>query len=204
MADSLKKGIGPKYLLPIIAVYATTAGVLGLDQVREFQTAWQNLGAAGLAGILLLVFQDLMPPSFKEAAIFWRTRDRLPGCRAFSVIAKGDQRVDPTDLAVLLPNQPMTPTEQNALWYRWLKEVETDAGIADNHYRVLALRDAAVLLLLLALVSPLLGLLPDATARAPVILTLVCSAAYLITAVAARNAAVRLVANVIARKVATS
>ena len=97
----------------------------------------------------------------------------------------------------------MTPAEENALWYRWLKTVEADPAIADNHHRVLALRDCAVLLLLLAFASPLL-LLPGASLRTLLVIIAGCVLAYLITMIAARNAAVRLVGNVIARKVATS
>src|SRR5215207_11644416 len=145
MADSLKKGIGTKYLLPIVAVYAAAATGLGLGLERSMllQSALQHLGVAGVVGIALLIFQDLIPRPAKEALVFWRLWDRPPGCRAFSKIAQRDPRVDPTELAVLLPNKPMTAPEQNALWYRWLKSVESDPAIADNHHRFLALRDSA-------------------------------------------------------------
>jgi len=204
MTDSLKKGIGTKYLLPIVAAYAAAAGLLGFERITQLQSVLTHLGAAGIAGVLLLVLQDLIPRPVKEVLVFWRLRDRVPGCRAFSVVAKRDPRVDPTDLAVLLPASPMTPTEENALWYRWLKSVETDAGIADNHRRFLALRDCAVLLFLLAFASPLLGLVPGTAQQGQLQLGLGCTVAYFAAAVATRNAGVRLVSNVIARKVATS
>ena len=204
MADSLKKGIGTRYLLPIVMVYAAAAGLLGSAGVASIQAALKHLGVAGVAGVALLVLQDLVPRAVKEVVVFWRLRNRAPGCRAFSDIAPRDQRVDATDLAVLLPASPMTPTEQNALWYRWLKSVEADPGITDNHHRFLALRDSAVLLLLLAIVSPALLLLPGVVGRGPLYLTASCAVAYLLTALAARNSGVRLVGNVIARKVATT
>jgi hypothetical protein len=112
--------------------------------------------------------------------------------------------VDPTDLAVSLPPGQMSPKEQNALWYRWLKSVEADPGIADTHYRYLALRDCAVLLFMLTLATPLVAWVAGGGLRAGLILIAVCFGGYLVTAIAARNAAVRLVGNVIARKVATS
>lgn len=204
MTNSLKKGIGTKYLLPIIAAYAAAAGLLGFERLTQLQPVLTHFGAAGIAGVLLLVLQDLIPRPVKEVLVFWRLRDRLPGCRAFSGVAKRDPRVDPTDLAVLLPVTPMTPTEENALWYRWLKSVETDPAIADSHRRFLALRECAVLLFLLALVSPVLALVPEAGRQVSLHLAIGCAVAYLLVAVAARNAGVRLVSNVIARKVATS
>lgn len=204
MTGSLKKGIATKYLLPIVITYASAAGLLGYNQTTEVQSVMQNLGTASIAGVALLVFQDLIPRPAKEVLVFWRLRDRPPGCRAFSVIARSDSRVDPTELAVLLPATAMTPAEENALWYRWLKSVESDPAIADNHHRFLALRDCAVLLFLLGFVSPLLAVLPGVSLRASLVVIAGCGLAYFIAVLAARNAAVRLVGNVIARKVATS
>ena len=204
MADSLKKGIGTKYLMPIVVIYAAAAAGLGLDRTELVQSVLQHMAAAGVAGVALLIFQDLVPRPLKEVLVFWRLRERLPGFRAFSKVAPGDPRIDPTELAVLLPARPLTGNEQNALWYRWLKSVEADPAIADNHYRFLALRDCAVLLLLLALASPLVALIPPGDIGRGLLLGGICLAAYVLAALAARNAAVRLVGNVIARKVATS
>jgi hypothetical protein len=98
----------------------------------------------------------------------------------------------------------MEPSQENAEWYSWLKAVEGDAGIADDHHRFLALRDSTALLLLLAIITPPLAvvfgwLIPNAA-----VITGVCLIGYLLTMISARNAAVRFVGNVIARKVATS
>lgn len=204
MADLLKTGINTKYLAPIVVAYAASAGLLGLNRVTQVQTLLQHAGLAGVAGIVMLALQELFPRSLKEVLVFWRLRDRVPGCRAFTAIAPKDARVDPTDLAVLLPSTPMTPTEQNALWYRWLKATESDPAIADNHRRFLILRDCAVLLALLTLVTPaLLVWTPSNPSR---ILMLGCAVflAYVVVALSARNAAIRLVGNVIARKVGTA
>lgn len=202
MADSLKKGIGTKYLLPIIGAYIASATAMGFDPSALPRSLLQPLGVAGLAGVLMLVFQEMLPRSVKEVIVFWRLRERVPGYRAFSTIAPQDSRVDPTELAVVLPDRTLSAAEQNALWYRWLKAVEADPGIADNHHRFLALRDCAVLLLLLALVS-LIGCFVLDMDRG-LIIAAVCFGSYLLVGIAARNAAVRLVGNVIARKIATS
>ena len=205
MNGSLKKGIATKHLLPIVAVYAATVAWLSLDRVTAVTSALEHLGAAALGGLILLVLQEVVPRPVKEALIFFRLRDRLPGCRAFSVIAARDPRVDPVELGVLLPSVPMTGIEQNALWYRWLKAVESDPAISDNHHRFLALRDAAVLLLLLGLATPLFAFLKLQHWHWHwFALSGVFIGAYLVTGFAARNAAIRLVGNVIARKVATT
>jgi hypothetical protein len=204
MADLLKSGINMKYLAPIVLAYAAAAGLLGLQQVTQIQTLIQHAGFAGLAGIAMLVLQELIPRPLKEVLVFWRVRDRPPGCRAFTGIAPKDPRVDPTDLAILLPSGTMTATEQNALWYKWLKATEGDPAIADNHRRFLILRDGAVLLALLALITPVLLLWTTSDPSRIPMLGGGTLLAYILVALSARNAAVRLVGNVIARKVGTA
>lgn len=204
MADSLKSGISAKYLVPIVAAYVAGAGLLGLDRITQIQTMLEHAGMAGIAGVAMLVLQEVFPRPMKEALVFWRFRDRLPGCRAFSEIAPADARIDPTDLAVLIPTTPMNATQQNALWYRWLKATESDPAIADNHRRFLILRDCAILLALLALVTPVLLVWTHGTSRHTLLLSGGLFVAYLIVATSARHAAIRLVGNVIARKVATA
>lgn len=204
MADLLKTGINTKYLAPIVVAYAAAAGLLGIDRVTQVQTLLQHAGFAGVAGIVMLVLQELFPRSVKEVLVFWRLRDRVPGCRAFTGIAPRDARIDPMDLAVLLPSAPMTATEQNALWYKWLKATESDPAIADNHRRFLILRDCAVLLALLALVTPALLMWTPGSRDRTLLLGGGVLLAYVVVALSARNAAVRLVGNVIARKVGTA
>lgn len=204
MADLLKTGINTKYLAPIVVAYAAAAGLLGIDRVAQVQTLIQHAGFAGVAGIVMLVLQELFPRPVKEVLVFWRLRDRVPGCRAFTGIASKDPRVDPTDLAVLLPSTPMTPTEQNALWYKWLKAMEGDPAIADNHRRFLILRDSAVLIALLTLATPVLLLWPASDPARILMLGGGVLLTYVVVALSARNAAVRLVGNVLARKVGTA
>ncbi|MEZ0497411.1 hypothetical protein [Sphingomonas sp. IW22] len=204
MGDLLKTGINTKYLAPIIVAYAAAAGLLGIDRVAQVQTLLQHAGFAGVAGIVMLVLQELFPRSVKEVLVFWRLRDRVPGCRAFTGFAPKDPRVDPTDLAVLLPSALMTPTEQNALWYKWLKATENDPAIADNHRRFLILRDSAVLLALLTLATPVLLLWPASDPARILMLGGGVLLTYVFVALSARNAAVRLVGNVVARKVGTA
>lgn len=204
MADSLKKGISVQFLMPIVAAYSAAAALLQVNNFTLVERAVQHLMPAGILGLAFLVFQEIIPRAVKEAVVFWRLKDRLPGCRAFSKYALRDERIDHTDLAILLPSGPMAPPEENALWYRWLKSVEDDAAISDNHRRFLILRECAVLLLLLTVGTPSLLFLPDRSLSQTLTLAGAFCAGYMITMFSARNAAVRLVCNVIARKLAKS
>ncbi|WP_062782612.1 hypothetical protein [Novosphingobium capsulatum] len=202
MAESLKKGIGTKYLSPIIVAYCFFAGIAGITSVNQIQSFVQHASLAGLAGLGVLLLQEIVPRPIKEMLVFWRWRDRVPGCRAFSVIAPADQRIDPVDLQILLPRQSLTASEENALWYRWFKSVESDPGIADNHRRFLILRECTVVLLMLFLATPLLLFLKTTPQLSLPTFMGGLFLCYVVVAFAAQNASKRLVGNVIALKVA--
>ncbi len=204
MTESLKSGLGVRYLLPILTVYAAAASLVGLQEADLVQNLVQHGAAAGIAGLILLVFQDLAPPGLKATLVFWRVRNALPGHRAFSELAPRDPRIDAETLAAISPAGPETGAQQNARWYRWLKELEGESSVSDAHRRYLALRDCAALLLLLTLISPLLALVDVQTWGGALGLTGFCLVAYLVVMLSARHAAQRLVGNVIACKVATA
>lgn len=204
MAETLKKGIGAKYQLPILAAYVGGATFFGVHDASLFDAFLKHGAVAGLAGIFLLVLQEVFPRAVKEALVFWRIRDRIPGCRAFSVLAPREARIDQAKLATLVPTSPMSPADENALWYRWLKEFEDNVVVAESHRRYLSLRESAVLLASLTVVSPLLGFVPPHSWPGALALCALAVGGYVVTAYAARNAGERFVCNVMALKVAKS
>ena len=87
----LKTKIVAMFLVPAVTVYAMAAGYL----YRGFGAAFLDLEALKTAAImagLCALAQDILPRSFKEFLVFYRIRDRLPGCRAFS--GKSNDRFD--------------------------------------------------------------------------------------------------------------
>lgn len=205
MADALKKGIAAKFLLPMVGTYVGAAAALSLAAPVELAARLGPfVGAAGVMGLLALVAEEAVPRSFKEIVVFWRRTRRLPGYRAFSKIAPTDGRVDPDILKSLLPATALTPEQENQIWYKWLKETESDPGISQNHRNFLILRDAVVLAGVLTAFSPLLLILDvDEWPRVGA-LTFAVGILYLVLMVSARNSAWRLVGNVIALKTAKS
>ena len=204
MPEALKKGIGVKYQIPILTAYAGAATFFGVHDATTLNSFLTHGAVAGLAGFMLLVLQEVFPRAVKEALVFWRIKDRLPGCRAFSVLAPREARIDQARLATLLPSSAMSPSEENALWYRWLKEFDDNVVVAESHRRYLALRESAVLLASLAAASPLLGFVPSHNWLGVLTLCALTTAAYGVTVYAARNAGERFVCNVTALKVAKS
>ena len=168
-------------------------GVLGL-----FAQAQEALPVA-LGGIAVAVLNSLAGPGLKASLVFWRVRHVLPGHRAFSLHAWSDPRVDPDRLENTLGLAvPVDPRAQNATWYRLYKNHSKDVCVNDANRLYLFLRDYATMAAFF-----LVGFGGAATAfsmskRYAIIYSLILFAQYIAVAVAARNAGVRLVTNVLA------
>jgi hypothetical protein len=54
----------------------------------------------------------------KAVLTFWRFKNPLPACRAFSHYAQKDDRVDNKILEAKFSPLPETAKEQNSLWYK--------------------------------------------------------------------------------------
>jgi len=199
-AKPLKAGIGVRYLAPLVACYVATVFILAGSSTVSWTTALPHVSAAGLLGLAVLALQELPTRALKEILVHWRIRHRLPGARAFTHYAQRDDRIDISELQKLVDPLPQAPREQNAVWYRWLKETEDAVEVSDTHRRYLILRDAAVTSLLLAVSSAGLMLLPGWAFSSTLLLFGLFLAAYLLLALSARSVAARLVTTVIATK----
>ena len=76
-------------------------------------------------------------------------RTRCRG-RAFTEYMHTDSRIDVTALQQYMDPLPTEPGTQNALWYRWYREVEEDTRIRQVHREYLFTRDYAGIAALLA------------------------------------------------------
>lgn len=203
MVDALKKDIALKFLVPMVVTYAGAATALGMRLPFSVDALPLHAAtAAGITGLIGLVLEEMYPRPLKEWLVFWRRTERVPGFRAFSQFGRNDARVDQAKLTLLLPEGQMSPSAQNSLWYKWLKEVEGDPGIAQNHRSSLVLRDATALAATLAALTPLLALVAFQSVVPALVLEAGCLGAYFALMIAARHAAERLIGNVIAFKVA--
>jgi hypothetical protein len=173
------------------------------DQAVTWFASGARLAGASIAPVLVLLLTSILPAELKAVLVFWRVRDVLPGHRAFSVYALKDPRIDVARLRAAVGEFPVLARDQNSLWYRLFKQVETDPGVAQAHRHFLLFRDLAALSLLLAIIAPL-ALYALAAGDVAVWLALALfGSQHLATALAGRFHGVRLVCNVLARHGAT-
>lgn len=171
--------------------------------VGGWPMAWRTASELAPAGLLLVfvtVASGLLSPMAKARLVFWRWSHPLPGCRAFSVHAKRDARVNVPALRAKLGTFPKTEPEQNAAWYRLYRSIEDNAAVTQVHRDFLFTRDYAALS---ALSIPPLGvaaLAQAGSARQAATYLAALVAQYLVTRSAGANYGKRFVSTVLAIK----
>jgi len=153
-----------------------------------------------LSPIITIVLSGIMPNSFKEVLVFWKVKNRLPGCRAFSHFATEDPRVNIESLRNKIGKLPKEPKEQNRVWYSLYQQYRDDKIIWGSHRDFLLTRDLASLSFLFLVVFSLILLLfnnSDSNYVFAYLGYLVIQ--YLSLSLAARNYGNRFVCNVLAK-----
>lgn len=154
-------------------------------------------GASALAFLLAVLLTWLIPTPIRESFLFWRVTHVLPGHRAFTEHLWADERLDPQRLTARLGELPVDAQAQNRLWYRLLKKHEKgNEAILENHQRFLFFRDAASVCLLLSIVA--MGILGLTLETPMFVIGSLLLVEYFLLVAAGRNAADRLVTNVLA------
>lgn len=163
MARSLKDS----YRLQLLAVLAANlalyyALVNGLSisnlKAETVSTHLATLFPGGLAVALCGILNSQLTYLQKARIVFFRWRDPLPGCRAFSHHAVQDPRIDMKAVRAKWSPLPRGAQQQNALWYRlYQQESGTEAVDYLNKHWLFA-RDYACMCVLLFIALGALGI----------------------------------------------
>lgn len=184
-----------------LGLYLCALGAVPLStevarQFTELQAAakWSALGLP----LLLMLVSGLVSSSQKEVITLWRIKNRLPACRAFSTLARQDNRVNIKVLKGIVSPWPKHPNDQNRMWYKLYTAIKDNPVILHSHRLYLLGREAAVLTFLFAIAAPA-SLIAFAGFRpVPLLCTVILAIQYILCAVAAQNYASRFVCNVLA------
>ncbi|HAL83836.1 MAG TPA: hypothetical protein DCO83_17660 [Mucilaginibacter sp.] len=150
-----------------------------------------------ISPLVLFVVNGLLSSDQKAALVFWRIKNILPGCRAFSVHGKNDFRVDLKRLESIHGPLPVDPKEQNLLWYKIYQSQRKDSLVQTSHQRFLLARDIVAISFLFI---PLVGVPFIFLGKQPLNWFYLCLLIfqYLLLMVTARNYGCRFVTNVLA------
>jgi hypothetical protein len=192
----LKAKIITIFLLPAVTLYAIVAGIF----YRGVSTAFLDLEVlktAAVMAVLCALAQDIVPRSFKEALVFWRIRNRLPGCRAFS--QQSNDRFNLQRITNLNSLKELDGASQQRIFYKVYKRHSGDSAVSAKSFRYLAWRDTASTYFVLGLLTiPVAYSLQGSFSYEPAIkLTAFALGAYLLTSFTARLTAHDLVSQVL-------
>ena len=204
MATSLKEKNRPWLGLVVLANVAGYLAALSndlsvkgwLDILASAQELAPPLFVSILTGIINAQLNDIN----KARLVFWRYRNPLPGCRAFSKYMSSDPRIDRDGLKNHQDPLPVQPDEQNALWFRWYRECQAEAGVEQVHRAYLFTRDYAAISFLLVFGLGALALWQIRNLSVLCAYGLVLLAQYFMVRRAAYNHGTRFVTTVLAYK----
>ena len=204
MEKSLKEQNRRPLAFALLGNAVVYIAVLGGDwTLADLTTELARLQGTVLAPILTAlagVVNAQIGATNKARLVFWRWSHPLPGSRAFTEHMHTDPRIDVPALGQYQDPLPTEPDMQNALWYRWYREVEEDPRIRQVHGEYLFSRDYAGISVLLACSLGPLSFWQLETAAFAAVYSTVLVAQYILVRRAAYNHGVRFVTSVLATK----
>jgi hypothetical protein len=204
--ESSLKGRNAAFLWVFIGVnLAIFLSVLVGKELTEIDHFWQRVTskdgiiAAGVP-LLAIILSGVLGDTGKARIVFWRWRNPLPGCRAFTELIATDPRIDVLALKQKVGPFPRKPHEQNALWYRLYRGRKNELVVSQSHRIYLLTRDLAALAALFVILFST-GLLLGAVNTKTVTLYIAALVLqYFLVASAARNYGTRFVLNVLSEE----
>lgn len=215
MKKSLKLQNRPQLIVFLATnVLAIGAALFGLNAVSTLiaEILGGNLPGIGkiialpaVAALVLGIISWILPAAIKETIVFWRVGPhRLPSSKAFTVVAPADPRIDMARLTARLGTPPHEPEKQNALWYATYRKHQEEPSVIDANGAYLLYREMAALVPFIAFVSFGFALaLPSARGNLELVGAILLLE-YVVLILATRNAAARLISNVLAVEAAIS
>jgi hypothetical protein len=152
--------------------------------------------------LLLFVLNGIVSSDIKAVLSFWRFKNPLPACRAFSFYADKDDRIDKNFLTSKFGQLPSLPNEQNSLWYKIYKKHQENPVVKKSHKDFLLARDITSVAFLFFFVGgiSILFLTAEAVKWIYIIYLLI---QFLIFAIVAQNHGKRFVCNALAIETST-
>lgn len=154
-----------------------------------------------LVPILTTALSGFLPQTVKEVIVFFRFKNRLPGCRAFSIWAHRDLRIDPDALVKKHGILPKDPFQENRLWYSIYKVHQNEPIILTSHKDYLMLRDFASVAVIFLFAGTLSIWFAPCNYSIKAAYIVVLFAQSLLLQFSARNYGVRFVTNVLSAEI---
>jgi hypothetical protein len=182
--------------------------IIGLSQIINFSELEMKsfITVRGvwvlIVPLLLFVLNGIVSSDIKAVLSFWRFKNPLPACRAFSFYADKDDRIDKNFLTSKFGQLPSLHKEQNSLWYKIYKKHQENPVVKKSHKDFLLARDIASVAFLFFIVGgvSILFLTAEAVKWIYIIYLFI---QFIIFAIVAQNHGKRFVCNALAIETST-
>jgi len=172
--------------------------VLGVSNFNDGDiTSYVRGGVlALLTPVLVLIADGLVSATTKARIVYWEISNPLPASEAFSKHMQKDERIDVDSLAKQYGDFPVTPEDQNRLWYRIYSGVEEYPRVRSSHRNWLFSRDLTSLSLFILLIAGVAALVASPPLGSWYCLFLFLQ--YLLLSISSKNYGYRFVTTVLA------
>jgi len=187
------------WCMALVVVFVFSTYITWTEIVGVFENLRPKDGIMiALMPIITLILNGLLSHRAKAVLVYWRLRNPLPGCRAFTKHAVIDERIDTVKLAKKLNKTPTDPSEQNALWFELSKKYADRPVVFNSHKIYLLSRDLTVVSFLFLIIGCTTAVLKHGSIMAVAPICSILLVQYLLLSISARNYGNRFVCNVIA------
>jgi len=151
---------------------------------------------------LIIILEGFISSNIKAIFVFWRFKNPLPGCRAFTDIGQKDPRIDVNKMNLIFKNGFFNdPIKQNNLWYSLFRKHDDNNVIKESHRSFLLTRDLTTITILFIPLSLFLHTILKTEITMMMINVSILATMYIILAIVSQNYGKRLVANVIVESI---
>lgn len=164
------------------------------------QDHFWNFFIGGIGVVCIGILNSQLSADLKASIVFFRWKNPLPGCEAFTRFIHQDSRINPNDFKKRHARLPVDPVEQNSLWYKMYNTVSGNPSVVYSHKAYLLYRDWSCMALMLLLAFVILVFFQKISIWISLSYVGILLLQFLLAANAARINARRLVLNVLAIK----
>ena len=142
------------YIIFNMAIFLTiyNTGVVSIENIKLYFSELKVKDGIlfTMLSLIIIVVGGMFSSKTKEIIVFWKLKDRLPGCEAFSKYIYNDSRINIKELKKKIGKFPIKPEKQNSKWYMIFKSFQ-DNTIDKIHQDSLLCRELSVITLLMLL-----------------------------------------------------
>lgn len=188
--------IGANIAVSLAAIIGTKLDYASVDHFWQRVSAKDGFIAACMP-LATIILNGVLGDLAKARLVFWRWKNPLPGCRAFTVLMHTDPRIDVPTLKAKHGSLPRSPKDQNVLWFQMYKRHAESLTVSEGHRLYLLTRDMTSISAVFAITFSICAVFSSIQKETALFYCGALLIQYLLLSASARNYGNRFVLNVL-------